>query len=152
MRNKTLIRDQLDQKIIKLRPLKKLVPPSQGWVFTIRQAINMSLRQLGQRLSITPQSVSEIEIREQNGTISIKLLQQVASALNMQFVYGFIPKDDTLEKMVEKQAEALAKSIVKRTSVQMKLENQQNTEKRIEKAIKEKTKELKEEMPGILWD
>lgn len=152
MRNKILIRDQLDQKIIKLRPLKNLVPPSQGWVFTVRQAINMSLRQLGQRLSITPQSVREIEIRERNGTISIKLLQQVASALNMQFVYGFIPNDDTLEKMVEKQAEALAQSIVKRTSVQMKLENQQNTEKRIEKAIKEKTKELKEEMPGILWD
>ena len=152
MKKKKLIRDQLDNKIIKFNDLDEVVVPPNGWIYSIRQGINMSLRQLGQRLSITPQSVKEIEEREKTGTISIKVLKQVASALNMQFVYGFVPKDKTLEGMIESRASELARKIVYRTSVQMSLEDQKNSEERIEKAIKEKTEELKNEMPKILWD
>jgi predicted DNA-binding mobile mystery protein A len=112
----------------------------------------MSLRQLGQRLSITPQSVKEIEEREKNGVISLKVLRQVASALDMHFVYGFIPKDKTLAKMVEMRAYELAKQIVERTSIHMSLEDQKNTEKRLKQAIKEKSDQLTKELPSILWD
>jgi predicted DNA-binding mobile mystery protein A len=152
MKTKKLIREQLDNKIAKFRKLDKIVLPPQGWIYSIRQGINMSLRQLGQRMSITPQSVKEIEEREKNGTISIKVLRQVAAALNMKFVYGFIPSEKSLEGMIEKRAEELAKSIVERTSVQMGLEDQKNTPERIEKAIKEKAFEIKNDMPKILWD
>ena len=110
------------------------------------------LRQLGARLSITPQSTREIEEREKSDTISLKVLKQVASALDMHFVYAFIPKEKSLEKMVEKRASELAKQIVERTSVQMNLEDQKNPEERIEKAINEKTKELARLMPKYLWD
>ena len=152
MKTKELIRQQLDNKIIKFQKLDQIVIPPQGWIYSIRQGINMSLRQLGNKLSITPQSVKEIEEREKNGTISLKVLKQVAEALNMKFVYGFIPAEQTLEGMIEKRAEEIAKSIVERTSVQMELEDQKNTKERIEKAIKEKAAELKNEMPKILWD
>lgn len=152
MNKNKLILEQLDIKIIKIKNLDKVVLPPNGWIYNIRQAINMSLRQLGQRLNITPQSVKEIEEREKNGTISIKVLKQVASALNMKFVYGFIPNDKTLEKMIEKRASELAKNIVLRTSTQMRLEDQKISDERITKAIKEKTKELKNEIPKILWD
>jgi predicted DNA-binding mobile mystery protein A len=152
MKKQKLIRDQLDNKIIKFSHLQEVIVPSEGWIYSIRQGINMSLRQLGQRMSITPQSVKEIEEREKNGTISIKVLKQVAAALNMSFVYGFIPSEKTLEGMIEKRAIELAKSIVERTSIQMGLEDQKNTPERIEKAIKEKTAEIMQEMPRILWD
>lgn len=152
MKTKKLIREQLDYKIAKFRNIEDVVLPPQGWIYSIRQGINMSLRQLGQRMSITPQSVKEIEERERNGTISIKVLKQTAKALNMKFVYGFIPSEKTLEGMIEKRAEELARIIVERTSVQMGLEDQRNTPERIEKAIKEKANELKNEMPKILWD
>lgn len=152
MKTKKLIREQLDKKIAKFKELDNIVLPPQGWIYSIRQGINMSLRQLGERLSITPQSVKEIEDREKNGTISIKVLRQVAAALNMKFVYGFIPAEKTLESMIEKRAEELARSIVERTSVQMGLEDQKNTPERIEKAIKEKAAEIKNDMPKILWD
>ena len=79
-------------------------------------------------------------------------MQQVAAALNMKFVYGFIPKEMTLEKMVEAQARELAKQIVGRTSTNMELEDQQNSRKRLERAIEERTEILKNEMPRILWD
>ena len=112
----------------------------------------MSLRQLGKRLNITPQSVKEIEEREKQGTISIKVLKQVATALDMKFVYGFIPNDKTLEKMIEKRAAELARKIVLRTSTQMNLEDQKISDERLNKAIKEKTEELKNGTPKILWD
>ena len=152
MKTKLLIREQLDNKIIKLSNLGNVVVPPQGWIYSIRQGINMSLRQLGQRMSITPQSVKEIEVREKNGTISIKVLMQTAAALNMRFVYGFIPAEKTLEGMIEKRAEELARSIVERTSTQMGLEDQRNSPDRINKAIREKAAELKNDMPKILWD
>lgn len=152
MKTKMIIREQLDKKIVKFRNLEDIVIPPQGWIYSIRQGINMSLRQLGQRMSITPQSVKEIEEREKNGTISIKVLRQVAAALNMKFVYGFIPSEKTLEGMIEKRAEELARSIVERTSVQMELEDQKNTPERIVNAIKEKAAEIKNDMPKILWD
>jgi predicted DNA-binding mobile mystery protein A len=152
MKTKKLIRDQLDKKIIRYSNLSEIVIPPEGWVYSIRQGINMSLRQLGQRMSITPQSVKEIEEREKNGTISIKVLRQVAAALDMKFVYGFIPFEETLEGKIEKRAEELAKSIVERTSIQMGLEDQKNTPERIAQAIKEKAAELKNDMPKMLWD
>lgn len=152
MKTKKLIREQLDKKIDKFNNLDEVIVPPEGWIYSIRQGINMSLRQLGQRLSITPQSVKEIEEREKNGTISIKVLKQVAAALDMKFVYGFNPSEKTLEGMIEKRAEELAKSIVERTSTQMGLEDQENSPERIEKAIKEKAAEFKNDMPKMLWD
>jgi len=152
MKKKLLIQEQLDRKIVTFNNLGKVIVPPNGWIYSIRQGINMSLRQLGLKLSITPQSVKEMEEREKNGTISLKVLKQVASALDMSFVYGFIPKDKTLEKMVERRAYELATQIVERTSIQMSLEDQKNSEIRIKKAIKEKTKELTNELPAFLWD
>lgn len=152
MNKKKLIQEQLDKKIVKFSNLEGVVVPPNGWIFSIRQGINMSLRQLGQRLSITPQSVKEIEEREKNNSISLNVLKQVASALDMHFIYGFIPKEKTLEKMVENRATELAKQIVERTSIHMNLEDQKITQERINKAIKEKTEELTKELPKILWD
>lgn len=152
MKKRKLIREQLDKKIIRFHELHEVVIPPSGWIYSIRQSINMSLRQLGQRLSITPQSVMEIEEREKNGTISIKVLRQVAAALDMKFVYGFIPAEQTLEKMVEVRAKKLARVIVERTSTNMELEDQKTSQERIASAIQEKAEELKNEMPKILWD
>lgn len=152
MKKRKLILAQLDKKLVQFYNLEKVVVPPNGWIYSIRKGINMSLRQLGQRLSITPQSVKEIEEREKNGTISLKVLNQVASALDMYFVYGFIPKDKTLAKMVEIRAFELAKQIVERASIQMNLEDQKIDEIRLRQAVKEKAEELSQEIPSILWD
>ena len=152
MKSAKLIQEQLDRKIALIRNLKDVAAPPEGWVYSIRQGINMSLRQLGRRLSITPQSVREIEERERTGSISLKVLNQVASALDMHFVYGFIPRDGSLEKMVEKRAAEMSKLIVERTSIQMKLEDQEISRDRLRKAISEKTEQLTRDLPKYLWD
>jgi len=152
MKKQKLIMEQLDAKILQLKKIENLVIPSSGWVYSIRQALGMSMRQLGNRMGITPQSVKEMEEREQNETVSIKVLRQFGKSVNLKLVYGFIPQSGTLEDIIEKRANELAIEIVKRTSISMKLEDQENSRSRIQKAIKEKANEIKTEMPKYLWD
>lgn len=112
----------------------------------------MSLQQLAHKLSITKQSVQEIEKREKEGNITLKTLKDAANALDMQLVYGLVPKDSTLDALIERKAKELAIQIVSRTSNTMKLEDQENSKDRIKKAIEERTILLKNEMPKMLWD
>jgi predicted DNA-binding mobile mystery protein A len=114
--------------------------------------LGMSLQQLASRLSITKQSAAELEIREREGTISIKSLKETAKALDMDLVYGFIPKDGSLDALLARKATELATRLVKRTSQTMKLEDQENSKERIKIAIRERTAILKNEMPKALWD
>lgn len=150
--NQNLAIEQLDRKLIELKSLIDLIPPERGWLFTIRTSLNMSLRQLGSRLKISPQSVNEIEKREVEGSLTLKRLQQVADALEMKVVFAVLPKDGSIEKMIEKKAHAIAREIVLRTSNTMKLEDQENSNERIARAIKEKSEEIKNNMPKYLWD
>ena len=152
MDKQKLILEQIDRKILQLKKIEDLTIPPSGWIYAIRQALGMSLRQLGNKIGITPQSVKEIEVREKNGTISLNVLRQFGKSLDLKLVYGFIPKHGSLEKIIEKRAEEIAREIVNRTSTSMKLEDQENNPKRIKKAIIDKTNEIKLEMPKYLWD
>lgn len=152
MRRKSLQLQQLDTKLLAYSPLKKETPPSIGWIKAIRTALGMSMQQLGKRLSITKQSVQDIEKREQEGSITLKALKEAAKALDMQLVYGFVPNDGSLETLIDRKAKELATQIVSRTSNTMKLEHQENSKQRIEKAIEERAITLKNEMPKSLWD
>ena len=152
MKKQKLILEQIDRKILQLKRLEDLTVPSNGWVYAIRQALGMSLRQLGNKMGITPQSVKEIEEREKNGSISLNVLKQFGKCLDLKLVYGFIPKQESLDSIIEKRATELAYEIVNRTSISMKLEDQENNPKRIKKAIIEKANEIKLEMPKYLWD
>lgn len=148
---KQLELDQTDKKLVLFQNLKVETPPK-GWVNTIRTALKMSLRQLGNRMNFSAQNIKQIEQREVNGTISINSLREVANALDMQLVYGFVSKHESLEQMIEKRAKEIATVIVMRTNNTMTLEDQQNSKERIDKAITQKTNEIKTEMPKYLWD
>ncbi|MBX0335345.1 mobile mystery protein A [Pontibacter sp. HSC-14F20] len=153
MRNKKkLLLEQLDRKIAPLKVLTKTPVPEQGWIHAIRVALNMTLEQLGHKLGKTKQGIKKIEEREATGTVSLNVLKQVAEALDMQLVYGFVPKQGSMEKLVDQRAQQLARKIVLRTSQHMKLENQGNSDDRIRQAIEELAEELKREMKGTLWD
>ena len=152
MGKKSLQIQQLNSKMLAFISLQKITPPPTGWVKAIRSAIGMSMLQLGNRLSITKQSVQDIERREKDGSITIKALKETAKALDMQLIYGFVPNDGSLEALIERKAKELATQIVLRTSNTMKLEDQENSKQRIEKAIQERAAIIKNEMPKTLWD
>jgi len=152
MNKKRLQLEQLDRKLRGFNTAAQVTPPPTGWLKAVRVSLGMSLQQLADKLSITKQSVQEIETREKEGNITIKTLKDTASALDMQLVYGFVPKDGTLDDLIERKAKELAIRIVSRTSNTMKLEDQENSKQRIKKAIEERTAIIKNEMPKMLWD
>ena len=152
MRKNKLQLVQLESKIKVYVPITKVAVPPTGWIKAVRLGLGMTLQQLANRISVSKQSVLEMEQREKDGSISLKLLRETARALDMELVYGFVPKDGSLDALIEHKARELAVKIVNRTSNTMKLEDQENSENRIKKAIDERTALLKKEMPKILWD
>ena len=147
-----LILEQVDKKLQAFQSLTENTIPTKGWVNTVRTALKMSLRQLGNRVNFSAQHIKQLESREANGTISINSLKEVANAMDMQLVYGFVPNQGSLDALIEKRAKDLATLIVLRTANTMKLEDQANSKKRIEAAIKERATAIQNEMPKILWD
>lgn len=152
MRNNKLQFQQLNEKMLQLSGMQHVIVPPIGWIKAIRNGIGMSMEQLGKKLSITKQGVMDIEKREKEGAITIKSMQEIAKAIDMQFVYGFVPDAGSLDQMIEMRALEIAKTIVQRTSTTMKLEDQVNSKERIEKAIKERAAEIINKTPKILWD
>ncbi len=152
MNKRKLQIEQLEQKLKGLYSAQKVSVPATGWLRAVRVSLGMSLQQLANRLSITKQSVLEIEVREKEGSITLKNLREAADALDMQLVYGLVPKDGSIEDLIDRKAKELATRIVSRTSNTMKLENQENSGQRLKKAIEERKALIKSEIPKILWD
>ena len=152
MKKTSLQFQQLNTKMLGFSSLSQVAIPPTGWIKAIRTTLGMTMQQLGKKLGISKQGVMDMEKREKEGAITIKALKEVAKAMDMQLVYGFVPHDGSLDALIEKRARALAAQIVLRTSQTMKLENQGNSNLRIEKAIQERTETIKNEMPKILWD
>lgn len=153
MRNKRkLLIEQLDQKLKPFQKTEMVLIPNNGWINTIRTTLNMTMAQLGARLKITRQGVRSIEESETKGSISINSLKEVGMALDLKFVYGFVPKDGTIDNLINIKAEKLAKKIVLRTNQNMKLEDQGIGEMKIKETIEDLANEIKREMKKSLWD
>jgi predicted DNA-binding mobile mystery protein A len=147
-----LIISHLDQKLLPFKHAEKVLRPERGWVYALRNSLNMSMVQLANRLEYSPQSIKAIEKREIEGSITLNSLKSVAEAMDMRLVYAIVPKQESLDKLITERARELAFKIVMRTSVSMKLEDQENSKPRLAALIEEKMQEIKEEMPKYLWE
>lgn len=152
MKNPKLHIDQLEKKLAPYEKANKSARPEIGWIKTIRKSLGMSLEQLGRKMGSSKQSVQNMEKREATGAITLSALNEVAKALDMELVYGFVPKDGSVQNLIEEKAKKMATEIVMRTSQNMKLEDQGIPYKRIEKAIADRTQEIMKELPKSLWD
>lgn len=151
-RKQRLILEQTDRKLLPYIPLIHNIIPPEGWINTIRKALNISLRQLGHRLNVSAQAVKGLEMSEKNRTITLQSLDDLAKAINMKLVYALVPMDGSLEELLNRKAKAMARQIINRTANTMKLEDQANSSERLEQAVNEKTVELINDMPQYLWD
>ena len=153
MRNKKqLLIEQLDQKLEPFKKTEMVLVPDKGWINTIRTTLNMTMAQLGTKLGITKQGVKRIEESEAKGSISINSLKEVGNALDLKLVFGFVPKDGTIDNLINSKAEKLARKIVLRTNQNMKLEGQGIGDEKINISIKDLANEIKREMRKSLWD
>jgi len=149
---KWLILKQTDKKLEVYQSAGGVSVPEPGWINTIRKALNMTLGQLSEKLNMTSQGVKNLEMREANESITLKALREAGEALDLHLVYGFVPKDGSLENLIDRKAEALAQKIVKRTNQHMLLEDQGVEYGKVQDAILELADDLKREMRKSLWD
>jgi len=150
--DKSLMIEQLDKKLSKFAEIENNVTPEIGWIKSIRLALNISLTQFAKMLKKSSPTVKELEEREASKNITLKKLIEIGDALNLRFVYGFVPKEGSLEKIIENRAYKIAQEIVMRTSHTIKLEDQENSEERLKKAIKDRAEKIKSELPKYLWE
>ncbi len=152
MKTRNLQLKQMDTRMEPLASVHHMHAPQAGWLRAVRTSLGMSLEQLGRKMGIAKQSASDIERREPEGTVTINTLREAAAAMDMELVYGFVPKDGSLEGLVDRKSEELARKIVGMASQTMKLEDQENSNERIQQSIKERTREIRQSMPKMLWD
>lgn len=153
MRNqRKLLLEQLDRKLKPFYGAEIVIIPDNGWINTIRTTINMTLEQLGRKLKMTKQGVKRIEESEAAGTITIKSLKEVGNALEMKFVYGFVPLDGTIDSLLNRKSKILAEKIILRTNHNMMLEDQEIGKENLKRAIEELSQEIKIELKKTIWD
>jgi predicted DNA-binding mobile mystery protein A len=150
--NRKLVLQQIDNRMSAYRGLVSIPQPGEGWIQAIRTALNMTQEQLAKKMGITPQSLSDFEKREKNGTITLNSLKLVARALGMDLVYAITTAEETLEQIIDGKAMEKAREIVNRTATSMELEDQGNSPASLMKAFENKRKELNNEIPKFLWD
>ncbi|WP_223270901.1 helix-turn-helix domain-containing protein [Subsaximicrobium wynnwilliamsii] len=112
----------------------------------------MTRNQLSTKLNLTKGAVQKIEEREAAGQISLNKLKDVGNALDMQFVYGFVPKDGSIQNLIDIKAKNLAKKIVSRTNQTMTLENQGIDKRKIDDSISNLANDIERELRKSLWD
>ena len=150
--NQKLLLEQMEKKMGPFKAVAQMDPPTGGWIRALRLSLNMSLRQYAKRMGLAAPNIKAIEQREALGTVSLNTLKSAAHALNLKFVYGFVPIEGSLDAMIEKKATEVSRAIVMRTDTTMRLEDQQVKKERLEKAVTELADEIKREMPRYLWD
>jgi len=148
--DKKLIREQLDKKLIPLKTLAKTGIPETGWIKAIREALGMSSNDLAKKVGIDQSRISRLENAEKDGNVKLSSLQKIAQGLDMEFVYGFVPKN-TLETLVREQARKIAGEKMKRLSHTMRLEQQELPEKEKESAVKDMIDKILIAEPKDFW-
>lgn len=144
---------QLDQTLSAYKPLLKLQRPRKGWIHTIRRALGMSARQLGDRIGLNQSSVARFEQSEAAGSITLASLEKVAAGLGCKVVYSLVPVDvASLSAMRERQANKKALEIVSYTSRHMALEDQATGSNFQNDIIAEHAAELLRKWPTDFWD
>jgi predicted DNA-binding mobile mystery protein A len=119
---RSVARASLDQRFAGVE-VEALARPPQGWLATIRQALGMSARELGERMHVSSQQVSAFERREAEGSIRLDSLERAARAMHCRLVYALVP-DEPLEDMVWDQARRQAAATVLGVRHNMRLEDQ----------------------------
>ena len=138
--------------------LSRFKIPKLGWIKTLRKAFSMSGATLARRMGLQRSSLAYLEQSEKQGSITIKKLREVASAMDCELIYAIVPMatadnpNPTIEDIIHNQSESKAKSIVKRASTQMMLESQELTKDSLKKEVERLTRQMINDMPKDFWE
>jgi len=96
---------ELDRQFCEFAKLRLHATPRCGWAKTVRLALGMSSKALGDRLGMTAQGVRKLEQAEAEGSIAFKTLARLAEGLDCEVVYVLVPRTSLLEQVLQRAHE-----------------------------------------------
>ena len=132
--------------------------PRLGWLRAVREALGLSLDQVGKKINETRMNVKRFEIWESNDRITLQNLRRVAAAMDCNLVYFVVPKTGTFSDLASAQSEFRRKvkeSLIRKQAEvdvravehTMALEDQAsgNTQELIDQEVKRRMERLEKE-------
>jgi predicted DNA-binding mobile mystery protein A len=113
---------QLDRKLSEARSLPPR--PSGGWIASIRDALGLTLAEVGQHLHAPRQTVQKFERAEATDRITLRTLRRVADAMGCDLIYALVPKSGSFAELAEHPTRERASRDVKSVVHTMALEDQ----------------------------
>lgn len=132
------------EAILKAMPEMQVSP---GWIRYTRTLFGLTLKALGELTGLSLSTVSQAEQREAEGKVTMDTLKKIAKAMDCEFVYAFVPKDN-IEEFLLKKAKLKATKILQKANTHMALEDQEvdeSMEERVERLAQKLFKE------GDVW-
>lgn len=106
MKPKDIVRlAELDRQLRELATEGWASTPRNGWAKTLRLAMCMSSRALGQRLDMSGQGVRKLELAEADGTITLNTLTRLAEGLDCEVRYVLVPRTSLVDQVLRRAQE-----------------------------------------------
>jgi predicted DNA-binding mobile mystery protein A len=113
---------QLDRTLQDMRtPLPR---PTSGWISSVREALGITLDQIGKQIGSSRQAVQQLERAEARDRITLGGLRRAAEAMGCELVYALVPKSGTFAELAERPVRDRAARDVKSVMHTMMLEDQ----------------------------
>lgn len=147
-------RDKVNQAVSQFGSLVMLPNhglPQEGWLRTVRTALGMSGTQLAKKLGVTKARISKVEQDEPHGSVTLKTMQTMAKAMDCNFVYAIVPKQN-VEDVLKQRAIKKARAEVKAASTHMALEAQSLSKEQLEYEVERIAAQSMDKIPSDFWN
>jgi predicted DNA-binding mobile mystery protein A len=124
--------------------------PPEGWVRTLRKALDMSGSQLANIIGLSRNRISVLERREVEGEITLNQLHKLAQALDADLVYALVPRSKVVDR-INDRAFTLAEELVDTADVNMFLEQQQVSNSERQAMVDQVANQLVHQGGKALW-
>lgn len=113
---------QLDRALESMRGVPPR--PAGGWIASVREAVGVTLQQVGKQISASRQSVQQLERAEAEDRITLGALRRTAKALGCELVYALVPNSGSFSELAERPTRDRATRDAKSVVQTMLLEDQ----------------------------
>ncbi|MBN22040.1 MAG: transcriptional regulator [Bdellovibrionaceae bacterium] len=114
---------QVSRRVNALKPFLEWSKVRPGWIRYMRQALGMTLADLGKEVGVSVSTIAQAERREPSGKITVETLKKIADGMNCELVYAFVPRVE-IKKFLEQRARERARQILTEADKHMALEDQ----------------------------
>jgi predicted DNA-binding mobile mystery protein A len=91
---------QLDRTLENMRSVPPR--PKGGWISSVRQALGLTLQQVGKQIRTSRQAIQQLERAEAEDRITLGALRRAATALGCDLVYALVPNTGSFAELAER--------------------------------------------------